>query len=185
MAALSVADRVGRVFFRWRGPIGFLGYVLAFWLGRPTITSCLFAIPLLLAGTGLRVWAMGYIGVSARAVEIGGGEYVGAGPYRWFRLRSRSPAGHPLYVGNLCMVVGVLTALSPPVLFSLLVIGVFLGEYWLMARTEERELIRGSGGKARHDVRFESRRALPEWRTAAVVAAAYGLAFLKALVVRA
>jgi protein-S-isoprenylcysteine O-methyltransferase Ste14 len=177
----STVERAGRFLFRWRGAIGFLGFWVVFWWGRATIFSCVAGLPLLAAGLAVRWWAMGYVGGEARAGEVGGDVYVGSGPYRWFRLSGRSPAGHPLYFGNFLLVVGTLVALWPPVLLGLLVLVLFLFEYTLMARAEERHLGRRFRGVADHNIRFEARRARPEWRTALAATIVFGLALAKAL----
>ncbi len=182
MENVSGIERLGRFLFRWRGPIGFLGFVVVFWLARASVLTCLAGLPFVLAGCGLRLWAMGYVGGDARAGRVGGERYVGGGPYRWFRLSRRSPAGHPLYFGNFLLVVGFLVVLRPPVLLSLLVVAVFLLEYLLIARAEERYLARKFKGvaSAAH-VAFRFRNAVPEWRTLAVVLIAYGLAVARVL----
>ncbi len=104
---------------------------------------------------------MGYIGIQARAAEIGGdrnrntasaltssgrsrqSRIVQDGPYRLFKLGPKSPAGHPLYAGNFFLVSGMLVALWPAVLVGITIIVGFILEYWLIAYAEERQLVRG------------------------------------------
>lgn len=175
------SESPARFLFRWRGLIGTAGFLVVFWVGRPTLGTCLLGLPLLLAGLGLRGWAMGYIGGAARVSEFGADVYIGAGPYRWFKLGRRSAAGHPLYFGNLLLVLGTLVCLRPPVWLGLVIIGLFLFEYLAIARAEERFLGRSFRGVVRRDIRFSFRRARPEWRTVAAVAVIYGLALWRAL----
>jgi len=177
----GAVERLGRWLFRWRGLIGSVGFVVVFWLGRPGFVSCLVGLPLLAAGLALRFWAMGYIGADARAGEVGAQSYIGAGPYRWFKLSARASAGHPLYFGNLLLVLGTLVCFRPPVLLGLVVVGLFLFEYLAIARAEERFLNREFRGVARQDLRFAARRAAPEWRAIVTVAVVYGLAWLRVL----
>lgn len=181
MADPDALERAGRYLFRRRGLIGTAGFLVVFALGRPDATAALAGLPLLCIGLALRVWAMGYIGADARAGEVGARRYVGAGPYRWFRLGSRSPAGHPLYFGNFLLVTGFLVCLRPPVPAAFAVVLLFLLEYLVIARAEERFLKRSFGDSASGDVRFELRRARPEWRTAVAVAVGYGLVWLRLL----
>lgn len=177
----SRPERAGRFLFRWRGLIGTVGFLVVFWFGQATIRTCLVGLPLLLAGLGLRVWAMGYIGIDARAGEVGAEVYVGSGPYRWFRLGAGSAAGHPLYFGNFLLVLGMLACLRPPALLGAAVVALFLLEYLTIARAEERFLGRKFRGMTRRDVGFEWARARAEWRTGVAVAAGFGLALLRAL----
>ncbi|MFO7675066.1 MAG: hypothetical protein R6X12_01935 [bacterium] len=176
-------EQAGRLLFRWRGLVGTVGFIVVFWFGRGTLLTWSAGLPLVVAGLALRFWAMGYIGPDARAGEVGARAYVGSGPYRWFRLNPRAAAGHPLYFGNLLLVVGTLVGLFPPVLLGLAVVILFLVEYVTIARAEERHLGRSFRGVARRDVRFEADRARPEWRTVLTVAVAYGLVLARALLV--
>ncbi len=177
----SGTERLGRLLFRHRGVIGLVAFLAVFWLGRPTVASCLLGVPLLAAGLALRYWAMGFIGGDARAGEVGAEVYVGSGPFRWFRLGRKAPAGHPLYAGNLLLVLGMLVCLRPSVPLALLVVVLYAFEYVTIARAEERFLGSRFRGVARHDVRFRHGRARPEWRTGVTVALAFGLALAKAL----
>lgn len=181
MTGVDAFERAGRFLFRWRGLIGTLGFLVVFWLGRPGVVSCLAGLPLLLAGLGLRGWAMGYIGAEARAGEVGAGAYTRSGPYRWFKLSARAPAGHPLYFGNFLLVAGTLVCFRTPVLLGLAVVLLFLLEYLAIARAEERFLARKFRGVASGAARFDRARLRPEWRTALTVAAVFGLALWRAL----
>lgn len=177
----SVPDRLGRFLFRWRAVLGLAGFALVFLTGRGSTLTCLAALPLVGAGLGLRVWAMGYIGEAARASEVGATRCVRDGPYRWFKLGRRSLAGHPLYFGNSLLVAGMLVAFRPAFWAGVVVAAVFVVEYYLMARAEERFLVRGFGSSPAGKTVFRFERCTPEWRTVAVTLAGYGLAVGKAL----
>jgi len=181
MAGESRFELIGRFLFRHRALAGFAGYLVAFWLGRPTPASCAVAAAPFLAGLGLRFWAMGYIGGAARAGEVGAERLVKQGPYRLFKTSRRAPAGHPLYFGNFLLVVAMLVALWPPVLLGLLVVGLFLVMYGTIARAEERLLARRFRDAPVEKTAFELRRTGPELATWAVSLAGYGFALAKAL----
>jgi hypothetical protein len=190
---------LGRFLFRWRGVIGFLAFGVVFWLGRPTFGSCLLGLPIVLVGLAIRFWASGYIGIEGRVREIGASRRIVSGPYRLFR--------HPLYVGNFLLVVGMLTALRPPVWMAVVVVAGFIVEYTLIVVAEERDLegrrsqmsdvrcemseVRSGEDKGASGGRREARgeqfiyaRAMCEWRTWVVTGVGFGLALLKAFITR-
>jgi hypothetical protein len=136
---------LGRFLFRWRGAIGVLAFGVVFWLARPTFGSCLFGLPIVLAGLATRFWASGYIGIEGRAREIGASRRIVSGPYRLLR--------HPLYIGNFLLVAGVLVALRPALWLGIVVLAGFVMEYTMIVVAEEREL---AGGRSQmSDVRCE------------------------------
>jgi protein-S-isoprenylcysteine O-methyltransferase Ste14 len=179
--APKAAENLALRLFRYRGLIGFTAYLVVFWVSRPGIQNCLAALPLLAAGLGLRFWAMGYIGQSARSGVFEADRLVVAGPFRWFKLRRKSPAGHPLYVGNFLLTAGVLVALNCHILLGLAVMALFCIEYGLMASAEETYLARRRHELAKDCSGFQAHRALVEWRTWIVTAAAWGFALGRAL----
>jgi hypothetical protein len=215
---------LGRFLFRWRGVIGVLAFGVVFWLARPTFGSCLLGVPLLILGLAVRFWASGYIGIEGRVREIGGRrEVVGrserleargesaepldgqrtrivSGPYRMLR--------HPLYIGNLLLVLGMLSAMRPLPWLSVVVVVGFIAEYALIivaeekdlagrrsqkleARSEIAEVADGQGGsnadcrmqtakgKMAEGESFSYRRAMCEWRTWVVTGAGWGLALVR------
>jgi len=199
----------GRFLFRWRGVIGFVAFGVVFWLARPTTKSCLLGLPVVLVGLATRFWASGYIGIEGRVREIGGQteergvrredggtprRRIVAGPYRILR--------HPLYIGNFMLVAGMLLALRPAVWMGAVVLAGFLVEYSLIVGAEERYLadrivqnpevrnqnaefqIVVSGRREAESESFLLSRALVEWRTWVVTGVGYGLALVKALLVR-
>ena len=173
-------ERLGRLLFRWRALLGFVAFWLAFWFGDGGPWHCLVGFPMLAAGLAIRYWAMGYIGPAARGREVEGTRYVGAGPYRFFRLGSRAPAGHPLYAGNFLLVLGVLVALWPPAWLGLPILAFFCIEYWLIAKTEQQEMIRRFGPHADRTLEFSLHNGLHEWTTWLVTGFAWGLCWVRA-----
>ncbi len=185
---------LGRFLFRWRGAIGVLAFGLVFSLARPTFGSCLLGVPVLLLGFAVRFWASGYIGIEGRVREIGTSSRIVSGPYRLLR--------HPLYIGNFLLVTGTLVALRPMVWVAGVVLVGFIVEYMLIISAEEEDLaLKGSRGQrvkrsseesrqaasGRREAEgesFSARRALVEWGTWVVTGVAWGLAMVKALLVR-
>lgn len=168
MSSGGFSARVGRWLFRWRGAIGVLGFVPVFLFGRPSAASCTQALWWLGAGLLLRGWTAGYIGRAARVSVPGGAVRIKAGPYRLL--------GHPLYLGNLLLVAGVLRAFSPPVALVAAVLLFFLVEYALIIAAERSAL---AGVPVDSAARFGFGRVLSEWPTWLVTAAALGLAWVR------
>jgi hypothetical protein len=123
---------LGRFLFRWRGVIGFVAFGAVFWLARPAFRSCLRGVAFLIPGLAVRFWASGYIGIEGRVREIGARQRLASGPYRLLR--------HPLYIGNLLLVAGMLVALRPALWLGAVVLGGFIAEYTLIVVAEERDL---------------------------------------------
>lgn len=83
---------------RWRVPAGHAAFLLVVALARPSLDSLLAALPFVLAGEAIRIWASGHI-EKTRALATGG-------PYAHSR--------NPLYLGSLLIGVGVGMATSSP-----------------------------------------------------------------------
>jgi len=108
---------------RWRVPLGFAFFGLAFWLAAPTAGSVMLGAAVALVGQALRVWAAGHIEKGA--------EVTRSGPYRLMR--------HPLYVGSAIMAVGFGMA-AASIGTALLVLAYFLVTYVAAMRSEEATL---------------------------------------------
>ncbi len=109
--------------FRYRALIAVTFFILLFLFGRYR-TIGLLPIILLLAGIGIRVWAAGYVGTDARKNAFQTGVRIVNGPYRVLR--------HPLYMGNLLLVIAVTAIYFPPRWFFIMIIIVFLVVYSLI-----------------------------------------------------
>lgn len=161
----------GKWFFRWRGVIGTVGFGVVIATGRPLVSSLAIGAASILAGLAMRYWAAGCLGRSGRVREVGAEELVRSGPYRWFP--------HPLYLGNLLIVIGMLIGLRPPSWLAVAVVAGFLVEYGFIIAAERRFLAGRELPVANRG--FESRRALYEWPTWVVTGIAWMLGLAKAL----
>lgn len=86
--------------FRWRGYVLIPTAVLALWLCQPTITSFVLGLLVALSGEALRIWGVGYSGVTTRMRKVVAPRLVTAGPYAYVR--------NPLYIGNFITALGFL-----------------------------------------------------------------------------
>ncbi len=84
---------------------------------------------LIAVGEGLRVLAVGYIGLPSRTRAHGVGPLVRLGPYAWLR--------NPLYVGNSVIFVGLGVIFWP---WGIGLLPLFAGYYGLIVRWEEANL---------------------------------------------
>ena len=117
---LGNIERVGKFLFRYRAAIAVPFFILLFLFGRYRSFN-LFPIFLILAGTGIRIWAAGYIGENARKSEFKTWSRITNGPYKLLR--------HPLYLGNLLLVTGVTIIYYPPLWLSIMIMIAFFVVY--------------------------------------------------------
>ena len=108
---------------RLRVPAGYLLGIVALALARPTARSLLLALPLVLAGEAIRLWASGHL-EKTRTLATGG-------PYAHTR--------NPLYAGSALLALGVATASASPWVV-LAVAAYFLAFYPRVVREEARFL---------------------------------------------
>jgi len=76
--------------------------------GQPTVLSAAIGIVIAALGELLRVWAVGYSGVTTRSDVVTAPQLVTAGPYSFIR--------NPLYVGNAITALGFWIAFSGGIL---------------------------------------------------------------------
>jgi protein-S-isoprenylcysteine O-methyltransferase Ste14 len=126
------ADTVGAWLFRNRG-----------WLPVPLLLAMLTGTPrfwgpglmLIGVGEGVRLWAVGHIGLPSRTRGADVGDLVDTGPYA--RVRN------PLYVGNVLLFAGLGVIVWP---WALVATPLLLLHYHLIVRWEEGNLGRRLGG---------------------------------------
>ena len=104
---------------RFRVPAGYLLGALALALARPSALSLLWALPLVVAGEAVRLWASGHL-EKTKSLATGG-------PYAHTR--------NPLYFGSVLLAFGVAAA-SASLWVSLAVAGYFVAFYPQVVREE-------------------------------------------------
>ena len=135
---------VSALVFKNRGAILALGALLLVIFGRPALGRTLCAgIVLAVLGELLRVWAVGYSGVTTRADHVTAPALVTAGPYGYVR--------NPLYVGNFITAAGFTLAfvsgmaVGPAVTLAAIVLGLMVVTYAVIIPYEEAFLARTFG----------------------------------------
>lgn len=111
--------------------------------GKPSVKSIVIGLAVALAGEMIRVWAVGYSGVTTRSDVVTAPELVTAGPYGYIR--------NPLYVGNAMTALGFWVAFSGSVTLAqsammLAVVVLFVGGvYAVIIPLEEAYLAKTFG----------------------------------------
>jgi protein-S-isoprenylcysteine O-methyltransferase Ste14 len=131
-----------------RGALLALPAVVLAALGKPSAFSVATGLPLAFAGEAVRMWAVGYSGVTTRGDTVTAPALVTAGPYAYVR--------NPLYVGNFITAAGFAIAFtgknSAPVRFALVAgsLAAMAGVYSVIVPHEEAYL-RSTFGQAFDD----------------------------------
>lgn len=118
--------------------------------GRPTMVSAIAGIGIAALGELLRIWAVGYSGVTTRANVVTAPALVTAGPYAYMR--------NPLYVGNTIIALGFWLAFSGglPIVQSATILAFVLlmvaGVYAMIIPLEEAYLTETFGAPYRQYV---------------------------------
>ena len=121
-----------------RGALLALPAVVLAALGKPSAFSIATGLPLAFAGEAVRMWAVGYSGVTTRGDTVTAPALVTAGPYAYVR--------NPLYAGNVMTAAGFALAFtgknSVPVRLALVAgsLAAMLGVYAIVVPHEERFL---------------------------------------------
>ena len=84
--------------FKWRGTLLIPAGLSVYLLGHPTLTSFLLGSVVALLGEFLRIWGVGYTGVTTREDHGVAPRLTSAGPYAYVR--------NPLYTGNCITAFG-------------------------------------------------------------------------------
>jgi protein-S-isoprenylcysteine O-methyltransferase Ste14 len=94
----------GSFVFGNRGTLLALPAIALAALGKPSAFSVATGLPLAFAGEAMRMWAVGYSGVTTRSDTVTAPALVTAGPYAYVR--------NPLYVGNFVTAAGFALAFT-------------------------------------------------------------------------
>jgi protein-S-isoprenylcysteine O-methyltransferase Ste14 len=144
-----VNDETFRSFvFGRRGTLLALPAVALAILGKPSAVSIATGLPLAFLGEAVRMWAVGYSGVTTRGDRVTAPQLVTAGPYAYVR--------NPLYVGNVLTAAGfawAFTGANRAASRTLLIGGslaAILGVYAIIVPHEE-EYLRQTFGAAFDD----------------------------------
>jgi len=103
-SAGSEQDGLRSFVFGRRGTLLAIPAVVLAALGKPSAFSIAAGLPLAFAGEVIRMWAVGYSGVTTRADRVTAPQLVTAGPYAYVR--------NPLYVGNVLTAAGFAIAFT-------------------------------------------------------------------------
>jgi len=144
-----VNDDSWRTFvFGRRGTLLALPAVMLAACGKPSAVSIATGLPLAFLGEAVRMWAVGYSGVTTRGDAVTAPRLVTAGPYAYVRT--------PLSLGNLLTAAGfawAFTGANRPATRGVLVAGALtamLGVYAIIVPHEE-EYLRATFGAAFDD----------------------------------
>ena len=138
-----IDDRFRAFVFGNRGALLALPALALAALGKPSAFSVAAGLPLAFAGELVRIWAVGYSGVTTRGDAVTAPALVTAGPYAYVR--------NPLYVGNFITAAGFAIAFtgknSAPATLALVggSLAAMLGVYAVIVPHEEDYLRRTFG----------------------------------------
>lgn len=109
--------------FKFRGWLFVPSALLMLYLAKPTPLSLAIGFLIAMAGESIRIWAVGFSGVTTRKSELEAPLLVTAGPYAMVR--------NPLYVGNLITWVGfsIAAAGAAPLWAKVVIIGSMILSY--------------------------------------------------------
>ena len=129
---MSTLYKTGSHLYRHRAALAAIAFIILVIAADPRHSLAGHAAVLL--GLGIRIWAAGYIGSGARSRNLQAEHIVRDGPYRVLK--------HPLYVGNLLLVSGILLLYNPPRWLGLLYLGLFVVIYGSII-VSEMEYLKG------------------------------------------
>lgn len=120
-------------FFKFRGltPVPIVLIVLIF--ARPTASSFLWGILVMIIGEMVRFWGVAYAGGATRTRNVGASTLVTNGPFAHVR--------NPLYLGNMCIYTGAAIISNTWLPWLIFIIWIFFGvQYHLIVKLEEEKL---------------------------------------------
>ncbi|MHB2019757.1 MAG: methyltransferase family protein [Candidatus Xenobia bacterium] len=136
--SLAVSKSMREWVFKWRGalliPAGLSVYVF----GTPTRESFVVGLVIALLGEAVRVWGVGYTGVTTRDNKVIAPRLTTAGPYAYLR--------NPLYLGNCITALGFYVAacgaasMAVRIALAVLMVALYGGVYGTIIPLEEAYL---------------------------------------------
>ena len=102
VTGLSLAGRIGRRWFKWRGVSPVPLFILVILLPPDFLLRDLWVIGIVfgsILAEGLRIWAVGYAGSATRTRGDRIPELVSSGPFRYVR--------NPLYIALSLLLIGI------------------------------------------------------------------------------
>ncbi|RCK73604.1 MAG: putative protein-S-isoprenylcysteine methyltransferase [Ignavibacteriae bacterium] len=126
---------IRKTLFKYRSytPIPFL--VLMIIYAKPTISSILIGLVLVILGEFLRLWGVSIAGSETRTTkEVGGSNLITSGPFAYVR--------NPLYLGNIIIYLGVgIMSLAAFPTLTLITLLYFIFQYYMIVSLEEEHLL--------------------------------------------
>jgi protein-S-isoprenylcysteine O-methyltransferase Ste14 len=105
-----MSESIFNFVFKWRGLLMAAVALVVLAVAKPTLDSCCKGLFMSVLGELLRSWALGWTGEHTRSQKTEAPYLVVSGPYRYVR--------NPLYLGNIIIGCGVLTAACGALSFS-------------------------------------------------------------------
>lgn len=122
--------RIGEQLYKFRGYMPVPFFIAGIILANPRQDLMIFGAILMAFGELLRIFSVGYLGVSSRAREIVTDKLVTNGPYAFLR--------NPMYTGNMFLYMGasIFAGAWLPIMLYLVIL-FFSIQYSLMVKYEE------------------------------------------------
>ena len=119
---------LGEKLFQWRDYTAIPIFMFILLIASPSARTATIGTLLILAGEGIRVYTVGFLGQTANERDAQSEFVISHGPYALIR--------NPLYVGNMVVILGVLIYAGTPIV-GLLALVFFGFQYHCVVKYEE------------------------------------------------